>query len=107
MMHNMPTVDNGELVFGAPSGDTGHVLAFRKKALLSSKVSHTRHRTSGSKLGEQRLWFATIAPLRNANGLYDPSKGYLVTFGSFEDAVQRDTLEEAKLHVLAIYALTG
>jgi hypothetical protein len=103
-------VDNGTLTFGEPSSD-GHVLVFRRGRLVPKGGVQWKplqdYVARDSKLGGQRLWFATIAPLRNAAGLYDPSKGYLVTFGSFEDAVQRDTLEEAKLHVLAIHALTG
>lgn len=98
-------MDNGTLTFSSPD-TAGHVLVFRR-ALLPTRETYKWPRAGGSKLVEQRLWFATIAPLRNAAGLYDPGEGYLVNFGNFEDSVHRDTLEQAKLHVLAIHALTG
>jgi hypothetical protein len=50
--------------------------------------------------------FAMVRPARAGDGLLAEHLGWVVTMSSFEDIKHFATLEEAKLHVEAVYALS-
>ena len=51
--------------------------------------------------------FAMVRPARAGDGLLSEQLGWVVTMNSFDDIKHFATLDEAKLHVEAVYALSA
>ena len=52
-----------------------------------------------------KIYFATVRPAHNGEGLMDSTRGYVVTRNEFDDLRVFATLDEAKLYVESIYEL--
>ena len=51
------------------------------------------------------IWFASVRPANTLPTLFHHTSGFVVSLGTFDSVEHFETLEEARLHILAIYSL--